>query len=96
MGQKQDKKVTNILLDNHYMILEFEDGTFIPARLLDDIFHSSETYKCQFCGNTSNLVSLNNKQYICQECVRKLFQMLIDNGASMNLQLDKFLNRQNS
>lgn len=91
----EQKRISNILLNNRYMILEFEDGTFIPARLLDDIFHTN-THACQLCGGINNLISLDNCKFICRECIEALCQQLLDNGASMNLQLDKFLNRDTS
>lgn len=96
-----EKRVKNILLDNHYIVIEFEDGTFVPARLLDDIFYPNKSGigRCCYChsadSSDNRLVSLDQKQYVCQECIRKMFQLLLDNGAKMNLQLDKFLRKEN-
>lgn len=85
-----DKYIKNILLDNKYLVIEFTDGTFIPARLLDDIFKNEEwSGRCQFCksepSEDNQFATLDSQHYICQNCVKQMMQLLLNNGARIQL-----------
>lgn len=86
------KQVINIISDNIYTILEFDDGTLLPLISVEEFLRNNiDRTRCIYCQrNNQKMVSFNNIHYICKSCAEKMIERFAEQGESISLNLSKF------
>lgn len=91
------KKIINIIQDDIYTVLEFEDHSILPLMSVEQFFNfvimadskiTLEKKCCIFCRrDDAKLVTLDKMNYLCLDCTTKLMELFSQSGSPINLNL---------